>query len=164
MRRIVMVVMVALGIVWGAAAPRTAPPANLSDAQLEQDIRARLARSPKISLDHFTVKVQNGVATFEGKTDVIQHKGAATRMAHAAGAKNVVNRIQITDAARRRAADQLHRNVQAQQSGSGTASKGAMQAKPGPASGTAAAAEPGSGDDRRPKRAVIVKPASPPVP
>jgi hypothetical protein len=81
--------------------------ANLSDAQIERDIKARLARSPKISLDKFTVKVQGGIATFEGKTNVIQHKGVATRMAKAAGAKAVVNNIQISDAARKAAADRL---------------------------------------------------------
>jgi hypothetical protein len=80
---------------------------GLSDAQIEHDIRARLARSPKISLDHFTVKVQGGIATFEGKTNVIQHKGVATRMAKSAGAKMVVNNIQISDAARKQAADRL---------------------------------------------------------
>jgi hypothetical protein len=80
---------------------------NLPDSQVERDIRARLARSPKISLDKFTVKVQGGIATFEGKTNVIQHKGVATRMAKAAGAKAVVNNIQISDAARKQAADRL---------------------------------------------------------
>ena len=80
---------------------------NLSDAQIERDIKARLARSPKISLDKFTVKVQGGIATFEGKTNVIQHKGVATRMGKAAGAKAIVNNIQISDAARKVAADRL---------------------------------------------------------
>ena len=80
---------------------------GLSDAQIERDIKARLARSPKLSLDKFTVKVQGGIATFEGKTNVIQHKGTATRMAKTAGAKAVVNNIQISDAARKAAADRL---------------------------------------------------------
>jgi hypothetical protein len=81
---------------------KKAPPRGLSDATLEQMIRAKLAKS-KIGADHFTVKVQGGVAFWEGKTDVIQHKGAATRMARTAGAVAVVNNIQISDAARRKA-------------------------------------------------------------
>ena len=96
-------------IAWAGSAPSVnrAATLNLSDAQLERDIKARLARSPKISLDKFTVKVQGGIATLEGKTNVIQHKGAATRMAKTAGAKAVVNNIQISDAARKAAADKL---------------------------------------------------------
>ena len=78
----------------------------VSDADLERAIRERLARS-KCAADNFTVKVQGGVATIEGKTDVMQRKGAATRMARSAGAKKVVNRIQISDAARQKASDRL---------------------------------------------------------
>jgi osmotically-inducible protein OsmY len=77
-----------------------------SDAQLEADIRARFARS-KINADKFQVHVQGGVATLEGRTDVIQHKGTATRMAKSAGAAAVNNRIQISDAAREKAAGNL---------------------------------------------------------
>ena len=77
-----------------------------TDAQLETEIRARLARS-KIGADKFQVHVQGGVATFDGKTDVLQHKGAATRMAKSAGAVAVRNRIQLSDAARQRASANL---------------------------------------------------------
>ena len=84
----------------------TARPRALPDAAIEQKIRAKLAKS-KIGLDKFTIKVQNGVAYWEGKTDVIQHKGAATRMARTAGAVAVVNNIQISDAARKKAAHNL---------------------------------------------------------
>src|SRR5579859_3381410 len=80
-----------------ASAPHTQ--AALTDAQLEAAIRARLARS-KIDADHFKVHVQGGVATLEGHTDVLQHKGVATRLAKAAGAVAVTNRITISDAAR----------------------------------------------------------------
>jgi osmotically-inducible protein OsmY len=89
-----------------ATATRSAAPRR-SDPELENAIRARLARSKKISANHFSVKVQGGVATLEGKTDVIQHKGAATRMAKAAGAVAVVNHIQVSQAARDRAARNL---------------------------------------------------------
>jgi len=78
-----------------------------SDAQVEAAIRARLAKSQKISQDHFQVHVQGGVATIEGKTDVVQHKGSATRMAKAAGAVAVNNHIQISEAAKEKAAANL---------------------------------------------------------
>ena len=55
------------------------------DKQVEAAIRAKLAKS-KIGKDGFKLRVQGGVATWEGSTDVIQHKGAATRMAKSAGA------------------------------------------------------------------------------
>jgi hypothetical protein len=90
-----------------ASAPaKNPPPRGLSDATIEQTIRMKLAKS-KIGKDGFKVRVQNGVAYWEGKTDVIQHKGAATRMAKTAGAVAVVNHIQISEAARRKAADRL---------------------------------------------------------
>src|SRR5580692_8431201 len=79
---------------------------GLSDATIEQKIKTKLAKS-KIGADKFTIKVQNGVAYWEGKTDVIQHKGAATRMAKTAGAVAVINKIQISDAARMKAAHNL---------------------------------------------------------
>jgi hypothetical protein len=47
------------------------------------------------------------VATIDGKTDVLQHKGAATRMAKSAGALSVRNRVQLSDAARQRASANL---------------------------------------------------------
>jgi len=76
------------------------------DKQLEANIRAKFARS-KISADKFTVRVQGGVATIEGRTDVIQHKGTATRMARTAGAIAVNNHVQISDAAKQKAAGNL---------------------------------------------------------
>lgn len=80
--------------------------AGLTDAQIEAAIKAKLAKS-KVAADKFQVRVQNGVATWEGHTDVIQHKGVATRMAKSAGAKSVVNNIQISAAAREKAAGNL---------------------------------------------------------
>lgn len=102
-------VMVLVASAWAGTSPsiNRAATLGLSDAQIERDIKARLARSPKLSLDKFTVKVQGGIATLEGKTNVIQHKGAATRMAKTAGAKAVMNNIQISDAARKAAAQRL---------------------------------------------------------
>jgi BON domain-containing protein len=77
-----------------------------SDTAIEKDIRARFARS-KIDAEKFQVRVQGGVATIEGKTDVVQHKGVATRLAKSGGAIAVVNHIQISDAARQKAAKNL---------------------------------------------------------
>jgi len=94
------------------AAPKSTP--RLTDSQLEALIRAKFAKS-KISADKFTVHVQGGIATVEGRTDVIQHKGVATRMCKTAGAIAVNNHIQISDAARQKAAgnlDQGRRRVQ----------------------------------------------------
>ena len=78
----------------------------LSDAELEKVIRAKLAKS-KISADKFEVHVKGGVATFDGSTDVLQHKGVATRMANSAGARQVENRIQVSQMAKDKASGNL---------------------------------------------------------
>ncbi len=77
-----------------------------TDAALEAKIRAKFAAS-KISADHFKVSVQGGVATITGQTDVVQHKGTATRLAKTAGATRVVNRIEVSQAAKDKAASNL---------------------------------------------------------
>jgi osmotically-inducible protein OsmY len=77
-----------------------------SDAEIEAAIRAKLTKS-KIGKDGFTVHVHNGVATWQGSTKVMQHKGSATRMAKTAGATQVVNNIKISDEARAAAAGNL---------------------------------------------------------
>ncbi len=77
-----------------------------SDAVIESTIKMKLAKS-KIGKDGFKVRVQGGVAYWEGTTNVIQHKGAATRMARTAGARAVANNIQVSQAARDRAAANL---------------------------------------------------------
>jgi osmotically-inducible protein OsmY len=89
-----------------AAKPPGAATAAASDAQIEKEIKARLARS-KIAAEGFQVRVQGGIATWEGKTSLVQRKGAATRIAKAAGARAVVNRIQVDDAARQKSAANL---------------------------------------------------------
>ncbi|HTX39250.1 MAG TPA: BON domain-containing protein [Bryobacteraceae bacterium] len=88
-------------------APARRPLAAKSDAQIEAAIKAKLAKSPKLSVEHLQVRVQGGVATFEGKTDVVQHKGTATRMAKSAGAVAVNNHIQVSEAAKEKAAGNL---------------------------------------------------------
>jgi BON domain len=77
-----------------------------SDAAIESAIKAKLAKS-KIGKDGFKVKVQGGIAYWEGTTNIVQHKGSATRMAKTAGVKAVVNNIQVSQAARDKAAANL---------------------------------------------------------
>src|ERR1035438_8576335 len=84
----------------GSARPK------LSDTQLEAAIRAKFAKS-KINADRFTVRVQGGVATIDGKTDVVRHKGSATRMSKTAGAVAVNNRVRVSDAAKQKVAGNL---------------------------------------------------------
>jgi hypothetical protein len=111
--------LLCIAAVWTVA--HAAPPANrspaharpagaaqtaLSDREIEAAVRSRFAQS-KISEDRFQVRVQGGVATIEGRTGVLQHKGVATRLAKAAGAREVVNRIEPSEAAKERAAANL---------------------------------------------------------
>jgi hypothetical protein len=77
-----------------------------SDAEIERTIRAKFARS-KIARNQFTVRVQGGVATIEGSADIVQHKGTATRLAKNGGAVTVVNKIQLSQAARDKASQNL---------------------------------------------------------
>lgn len=92
--------------------------ASMPDAQLEKAIRARFATS-KIASHHFQVHVQGGVATLEGETGVLQHKGTATRLAKNVGAIRVVNHIVVSQEARDKAAGNLtqgRRRVQVKRS------------------------------------------------
>lgn len=77
-----------------------------SDAQIEATIRTKLAKS-KIGKDGFRFRVAHGIVTWEGTTNVVQHKGSATRMAHTAGAVQVVNNIQVSAAAKAKAGANL---------------------------------------------------------
>lgn len=92
------------------AGTKKAPPAQGPSAQedkvIEAAIKAKLEKS-KIGKDNLRVHVQGGVATWEGTTNVLQHKGAATRMAKAAGAKAVVNHIKVSDEAKAKAGENL---------------------------------------------------------
>lgn len=83
-------------------------PASLSDAGIEREIRARFQKS-KIRTEGFTVTVAGGVATIQGKTSVIQRKGTATRLAKLGGARSVVNRIEVDEAALERAKGNLEK-------------------------------------------------------
>ncbi|MBK9166547.1 MAG: BON domain-containing protein [Bryobacterales bacterium] len=88
----------------GPTKPAAAVPR--ADAELEKLIREKFAAS-KISKNNFQVRVQGGVATLTGATDVLQHKGTATRLARNAGAKRVDNRIEVSQEARDRASERL---------------------------------------------------------
>lgn len=80
---------------------------KFSDAEIEATIKAKLAKS-KIGKDGFQVHVKNRVATWTGTTSVMQHKGAATRMAKTAGAVQVVNNIKVSEAAAGQAVENLN--------------------------------------------------------
>jgi hypothetical protein len=81
---------------------------QVADSEIQQTIQAKLAKS-KIGKDGFKFHVLHGVVTWEGTTNVVQHKGSATRMAKSAGATKVVNNIQVSAAAKAKAANQLKR-------------------------------------------------------
>jgi osmotically-inducible protein OsmY len=69
---------------------------KFSDAEIEATIKAKLAKS-KIGKDGFQVHVKDRVVTWSGSTTVMQHKGAATRMAKTAGAIQVLNNIKVSE-------------------------------------------------------------------
>ena len=86
MLRFILVLCMGL-IAFGQAAKPVVkkPPAaqgtsSQEDKAIEAKIQAKLEKS-KIGKDGIKVHVQGGVATWEGTTEVLQHKGAATRMA-----------------------------------------------------------------------------------
>jgi hypothetical protein len=78
--------------------PQSHRQGKFSDAEIEATIRAKLAKS-KIGKDGLQVHVKDGVATWTGATSIMQHKGAATRMAKTAGAVQVVNNIKVSEGA-----------------------------------------------------------------
>lgn len=113
MKKLFLVLVLAVAVAGLEHAAVVAKPntlmAKLPDAQIERNIRAKFTKS-KINVEHFTVSVQNGIATISGKTDVIQHKGVATRLAKTGGALAVKNNIQVSDEARAKAAAKLAKN------------------------------------------------------
>jgi len=107
--RIILLLMLVLPGIRAQTKTKALPPQGTTapqDVQIESNIRTRLAKSV-IGKDGFTVRVQGGVAYWDGTTNVVQHKGAATRMAKSAGAKKVVNNIKIGDDAKQKAAGNL---------------------------------------------------------
>lgn len=111
--RILLLLLTLFGAFAAASEPKkksapAAAAASVSDAELEKSIRARLAKS-KLASNNLQISVKSGVVTIDGQVSVVQHKGVATRMAKNAGAKQVINRIKIDEAARQKAAGQLSR-------------------------------------------------------
>lgn len=147
-----------------AAAPKPTP---LNDAAIEAAIRAKFAKS-KISEEHFKVSVKSGVAQIEGKTDVPQRKGVATRLAKTGGARQVVNNIQVGEAARKKLSDRLAkaRETRAAQSAtsqtatsvsSKSASQPQTQAAPPPKAATVAPAPAVASSEPAPLKRMQIK-------
>src|SRR5688572_24809091 len=90
-------VMLAISMLAFGAPPKTSAS---DDGAIEATIRAKFAKS-KINEEHLKVTVKAGVAVLEGKTAVPQRKGVATRLAKTGGARQVVNKIEVSEAARR---------------------------------------------------------------
>jgi osmotically-inducible protein OsmY len=105
MKKLVTMALLCAAGFLSAATPSPAG-ARRSDLEIEAAIKTKLAKS-KIGKDGFQVHVKNGIATWQGTTQVMQHKGAATRMAKTAGAIQVVNNIKISDEAKQKAAGNL---------------------------------------------------------
>ena len=102
-------ILLFLACSWAAPAGKLTPShsqGKFSDAEVEATIKAKLAKS-KIGKEGFQVHVKEGVATWTGTTSVMQHKGAATRMAKAAGAIRVINNIKVSEGAAAKAAGNL---------------------------------------------------------
>lgn len=81
-----------------------------SDQEIQQTLAKKLAKS-KVGKDGFRFHVSHGVVTWEGTTNIVQHKGAATRMARSAGAVQVVNNIQVSATGKANAMKGLRRAV-----------------------------------------------------
>ncbi len=112
MRRSTSKISVCLAILLAGACLAASLPAKqkpvLRDDDLRQAIVAKFAKS-KAAAENFQVHVQGGTVTLTGKTDVVQRKAAATRMAKSAGAKQVVNKIQVSQEGRAKASQGIRR-------------------------------------------------------
>jgi hypothetical protein len=109
MIRVLLFLAASVVLASGAAPPKPVVKAQtpaVSDARIEQVLKEKLAKS-KIGVNGFKFRVQGGIVYWDGTANVIQHKGAATRMAKSAGAKAVVNNIQISAAAKQKASENL---------------------------------------------------------
>ncbi len=127
-------------------------PVERSDSEITRVFKEKLAKS-KLAVNGFAISVKNGVATLTGRTDIVQHKGTATRMAKSAGAREVRNQIEVSATARRKAADQL---------AGGAAHRAADKTKP-PVEASPGAAKPASAAPATPAAAAETPLAPPPV-
>jgi len=89
-------------------APQKAANPGLRDEALREAILERFSKS-KVASEGFQVYVKGTTATITGKTDVVQRKAAATRMAKSAGARQVINKIQVSKEGRERASQGIRR-------------------------------------------------------
>ena len=99
MTRFAATILLVLGLIVPAERARSASashraahvqPGSASDNEIQRTLEK------KVGKDGFRFHVSHGVVTWEGSTNVMQHKGAATRMARTAGAVQVVNNIQVS--------------------------------------------------------------------
>jgi osmotically-inducible protein OsmY len=123
------------------------------DAAIERSLKARLSRS-KLKQDGLSFAVKNGVVEWQGEVGVPQRKGAATRMAKAAGAAKVINRIRINPnavGAGTAAAIRNGSSLATQPRGNGAAGDAST------AAATASAVQRPGGVARKPRVVVVTK-------
>src|SRR5262249_30088199 len=80
------------------AKSKSTPPAKAApktDAEIEQCINDRLAKSAKLKDQGFSVSVSSGVATFTGTAKNSGSKGGVTNIAKACHATKTVNNITV---------------------------------------------------------------------
>lgn len=80
------------------AKPKAAPQTKAvpkTDAEIEQCIKDRLAKAPKLKDQGFSVSVSGGVATFTGTAKNSGSKGGVSSIAKACHATKVVNNITV---------------------------------------------------------------------
>lgn len=94
-------IAVGLCAITAIAQTESAVASATGDQALRDAILKRFAAS-RIGARNFQVAVSNGIVTLTGNTDIAQHKGTATRLAKSAGAKEVLNEIEISDAGKQR--------------------------------------------------------------
>jgi osmotically-inducible protein OsmY len=70
---------------------------NVSDDQLFDNVRIRLANDREVGGERIDVKVENGVVELTGKVTTEKQKERAAKIAKKVkGVKSVVNRIQVS--------------------------------------------------------------------
>lgn len=166
-----LVILLTASVTGWAADSKPAPPKPVAsqgtsaeqDKAIEAAIKTKLAKS-KIGQDGLTVRVQGGVAYWDGTTNIVQHKGSATRMAKSAGALKVVNNIRVSEEAKARAADNLSRAPRGDAKRSETRDQGRpVSSTSSPASdGAPSNATPSDDPPRTSQQPRLVKPTFPP--
>jgi BON domain len=104
--RIIVFLLACSASLFASSLSKSHAEGKFSDAEIEATIKAKLAKS-KIGQEGFQIHVKDRVATWTGNTSVMQHKGAATRMAKSAGAIQVTNNIKVSSDAAAKAKGNL---------------------------------------------------------